>query len=176
MNEASNKQPGVVALWAKQWGLDVYRYCRKLLTSDSEAEDAMQVVFLQAVQDFEQFRDPGSELHWLLSIARHRCLDRLKMLRRRPPSAEEEEGMDVPSDGRGADGALEDSEVAREVAKCLDELPAHTRTAIVLRYHEQLSYESIEALTGTKAGALRVRVLRGLVQLKECLEERGVSW
>lgn len=176
MNEAGNKRGATVAFWARKWGLEVYRYCRKLLASDTEAEDAMQMVFLQAMQDFEQFRGVGSERQWLLSIARNRCLDRMKLLKRRPPTAEEEEGMEVPSSAQGPDDALGDSEAARAVGRCLDELPEHTRTTIILRYHDQLSYADIEATTGTKAGALRVRVLRGLVQLKECLEGRGVSW
>ena len=178
MTEASNNSTQTVALWARRWGLDIYRYCRKLLASDSEAEDAMQLVFLQAIQDFPRFRGPATERHWLLSIARHRCLDRLKLLRRLPefPGAPELEELEVPASGPGADDALAASEAARVLARCIEELPAPTRAAVVLRYHDQLSYERIEAEMGVSAGALRVRVLRGLSSLRGCLERQGVPW
>lgn len=176
MKEPSNKTAQTVALWARQWGLDVFRYCRGLLGSDSDAEDAAQMVFLQAIQDFAQFREPGLERPWLLSIARHRCLDRLKLLRRRPSMADEDEALEVPIDGRGPDDQVASSEASRSLARCLDELPAPSRVAVLLRYHDQLSYELIEGAMGTTVGALRVRVLRALVQLKECLERKGISW
>lgn len=178
MNGVRNTAAESVAFLAKRWGLDVYRYCRKLLASDAEAEDAMQMVFLQAVEGYGQVREPGAERRWLLSIAKHRCLDRLKVLRRRTGEAseQEEEAMEVAADGPGAEQLMAESQAAKVLSECLDQLPAPTRVAIVLRYHEHLPYEAIEAETGMSAGALRVRVLRGLVQLKECLEGRGVSW
>jgi RNA polymerase sigma-70 factor, ECF subfamily len=174
MNDGSNRQAQTVASWARQWGIDVFRYCRKLLASDPEAEDTMQMVFLQALEDFEQFRDSGSERSWLLSIARNRCLDRMRLLRRRQTVAEIDE-VEVPDEGPGPEQSLADVEAVRWLNLCLDQLAEPTRTAIVLRYNDRMPYEQIEAVTGLKAGALRVRVLRGLVQLKECLESRGVQ-
>ena len=168
-----NAATQAVALWANQWALDVYRYCRRFLSNDAEAEDVMQLVFLQACEDFSSFRAECSPRHWLLSIARHRCLDRLKHNQRAsltPTQAPE------PVAPPPVDEALARSQAARELALCLDGLPDHARVAIVLRYHDDLSYEEIERLTGVKVGALRVRVLRALPLLKACLEGKGVTW
>ena len=165
-----------VALWASRWSLDVYRYCRKLLRNDAEAEDVMQLVFLQAFTDFDRQKQAGAERYWLLSIARHRCLDRLKMLKSRPEDETDEQTLEHPSDDAPLDEALAGSEAAAQLARCLGELPDHARVAVVLRYTDQLSYEQIETATGTKAGALRVRVLRALPLLKACLQRAGVEW
>ena len=172
----SNAATQPVALWVSQWALDVYRYCRKFLHDDAEAEDVMQLVFLQAHEDFATFRGQGSPRHWLLSIARHRCLDRLKLNRRTPSAVEADVLEREPAATVPIDDALAQAQAARELAACLDGLPDHARVAIVLRYHDELSYEEIEKLTGIAVGALRVRVLRALPVLKTCLEGKGVQW
>lgn len=171
-----NAATETVALWVNQWALDVYRYCRKFLRDDAEAEDVMQLVFLQAYQDFSSVRLESSARHWLLSIARHRCLDRLKLNRRNPSAADPTPLDQEPSTTPPVDETLAHSQAARALAACLDQLPDHARVAIVLRYHDELSYEEMEKLSGISAGALRVRVLRALPALKTCLEEKGVEW
>ncbi len=45
-------------------------------------------------------------------------------------------------------------------------LPDAQRTAIVLRYYEQLEYAEIAALTGVREGSVRSRVSRGLEALR----------
>ena len=173
---ASNEAAQAVAFWVDQWGLDIYRYCRKFLRNDAEAEDVMQLVFLQAFQDFHTFRAEVSARLWLLSIARHRCLDRLKMISRDPAASDVQVLLREPSTASPADESLAQLQAARELAACLDGLPDHARAAIVLRFHDELSYEEIEKLTGATVGALRVRVLRTLPLLKACLQNKGVQW
>ena len=162
-NKIRKSKSEVVASWATQWGIDVFRYCQRALASDAEAEDAMQLVFLQALEEFDDFRGLGSERAWLLSIARSRCLNRMRLLRRKQ-AAEDRNLSDVEARHR-----------VHLLHLCLEQIPEPTRTAILLRYNEQMPYEKIEAMTGMKAGAIRVGVLRGLMQLKECLKIRGVE-
>ncbi len=50
-------------------------------------------------------------------------------------------------------------------------LPESQRTAIVLRYYEQLEYAEIAELTGIREGSVRARVSRGLATLRQSLGE-----
>ena len=52
-------------------------------------------------------------------------------------------------------------------------LPESQRTAIVLRYYEQLEYAEIAELTGVREGSVRARVSRGLAALRQSL---GARW
>ena len=52
-------------------------------------------------------------------------------------------------------------------------LPEPQRTAVVLRYYEDLPYDEIAALTGVREGTARSRVSRGLVALRELLSPGG---
>jgi RNA polymerase sigma-70 factor (sigma-E family) len=51
-------------------------------------------------------------------------------------------------------------------------LPESQRTAIVLRYYEQLEYAEIAELTGVREGSVRSRVSRGLSALREAMGEQ----
>ena len=176
MKPPGNTAASVVALWSNQWGLDVYRYCRKMLGNDADAEDLMQTVFMQAIEDHAMFRSETSPRFWLLKIARNRCLDRLRVVRRRPAEVEEEVGHEVASDDTSLDEALAGSEAATALGGCLDALPPQVRAVMVLRYHDHLSYEQISKVTKDGEGALRIRVMRALPVLRDCLEKKGISW
>jgi RNA polymerase sigma factor (sigma-70 family) len=164
----------VVPLLVDRYGERIYRYCRRMLDTDAEAEDASQMVFLQAFEAIERRRakvdSPGA---WLCGIARHRCLDGIDRRRRAPllVDAEELERM-IDASVPGRDQPL-DPRLQQLLDECLDELDARRRTAVLLRHHDHLSYEDISGKTGDQPGALRVRVARALAILRRCLERKG---
>jgi RNA polymerase sigma factor (sigma-70 family) len=156
-------------------GNHVYRYCRRMLGNSQDVEDVSQLVFVQAFQGINELSGIRNPRAWLLAIARHRCLDRLKAIRRRP-QVFEEEALDVVVD-RDADDALskEDPRLRKALDDCLDRLDDRSRAALILRFHEDLSYDEISTLTSDTAAALRVRIARALPALRRCLERKGVT-
>lgn len=56
----------------------VLQTCRYLLGSPEEAEDAAQEVFLRARQRFEQYDRERPFASWILGVASHHCIDRLR--------------------------------------------------------------------------------------------------
>lgn len=155
----------------EQYGEDVYRYCRRLLGSDADGDDAAQTVFVQAFADLDRLAEVDSPRAWLLAIARHRCLDRLKALRRGARLAELQHGYAATEAALGnpRDEAT-DPRMRRALDDCLDRLDARTRALLVLRFHDELSYDEISALTSDTPGALRVRLARSLPALRSCIE------
>src|SRR5919109_4032338 len=77
-------------------------FCRHMLGSREEAEDAVQSTFLAAYHELRGDDSRPIELRpWLYTIARHRCL---RILRARKPQAEAEAEIDrhpVATDGLG---------------------------------------------------------------------------
>lgn len=62
-------------------------------------------------------------------------------------------------------------EVRDEVWESCKLLPSDQRTAIVLRFYEDLDYRDIAALTGVREGTVRSRLSRGIAALREELGE-----
>jgi RNA polymerase sigma factor (sigma-70 family) len=86
-----------------------------------------------------------------------------KFRRRESPVAEL---RDSPADAPGV--AFDDQ---RRLWLACQALPEHERTAIVLRYYEQLEYAEIAELTGVREGSVRSRVSRGLATLRTRMGE-----
>jgi DNA-directed RNA polymerase specialized sigma subunit, sigma24 homolog len=92
----------------------IFNYCLRRLRSREEAEDAAQIVFLNARRCLEEGVDPQSERAWLFKIAEHVVMYRRRTISRR---ARVEFPIDVTS--------LADLVVApgREIPVELDGLP-----------------------------------------------------
>ena len=72
------------------------------------------------------------------------------------------------------DGARVEPDERRRIWTACRALPETQRTAVVLRYYEQLEYVEIAELTGVREGSVRSRVSRGLAALRiELGEEQG---
>jgi len=153
-----------------------------------ETADILQPAFAKAFENFDRFemRHEGSLMHWLAEYARHQLLDavdRENAAKRRAPGAPvaiDALGSDVrhepadagPSPSTVADGA----EQAAAVESCLDELPEHYRTVIVLRDYDGLEwYEVAEKLGKNTDSAARQLHRRALLELAQRLSQRGIG-
>ncbi len=158
------------------YGKSVYNFCRHMLGDPAVAEDVHQTTFVQAYADFGRYGGRSSLRSWLQGIARHRCLDMLKMRRREDKHVEHPEtAPDVPTSERSAEEQLQVGAIGKHLAECLGRLSVEVREAIVLRYMEQLSYEEMAKLTGTRAATLQMRVARAMKGLRRCVEASGVT-
>lgn len=165
-----------LAVLMREYGTAVYRYCRQMMADDDLAQEVQQMTFVQAYEGLARFARRSSLRSWLFGIARHRCLDLLKMHRRRHKRfGPIEEAPDLPRPGGSMEDHLSERSVARVLEGCLRGLAPRVRTAVLLRYQQGLSYPEIARLSNEKAPALQVRVARALPLLRRCLEEKGVA-
>lgn len=172
---AAGDRAAALELLVDAYGELIYQYCRRIMGNDADGDDVSQVVFMQAFEGIEKVAEADSARAWLRAIARNRCLDRLKALRRAPRPVEDAE-LERVADVAGIDElAVDDARTRKALDDCLDRLDARSRTTLVLRFQDQLSYEEIGKLTADTPGALRVRVARALPALRDCLGSKGVS-
>ncbi len=152
------------------YGDHIYRHCRHVIGHKDVAEDVHQMVFVEAYRDLPRFQRRSSLRTWLYTIARHRCIDALRVVRRR--RAREEEPVEAAIDGnahvanRSLNAALADS---------LASLPAESKVAVLLRFQEGLTYEEMSEICNERPATLQARVARALPILRKWLQERGVA-
>jgi RNA polymerase sigma-70 factor, ECF subfamily len=161
-----------LTLLMNRYGDDVYRYAYAMTRSDHLAEEVRQQVFVEAYRDLASFAGRAALRAWLFGIARHRCLDAVKKHSRwtnrfkNEPPADEEAEDDEP------ERVLDRRRLAKILAACLAKLAPAARDAVVMRYHQDLSYDEASAIAGDQAGTLQQRVARALPALRRCVDAR----
>lgn len=126
----------------------------------ADADDLTQDVFQTALQRLSELREPAAFPGWLLRIARHAALQRLRQ--RRPVAIEMTELADA---GTGPDTRLE----AQHALAAIRGLPEAYRETLLLRLVEGLTGPEISARTGLTPGTVRVNLHRGMGLLRRAL-------
>jgi RNA polymerase sigma-70 factor (ECF subfamily) len=152
---------------------DVLRYCRRMLGNAAEAADVTQRVFEHAIRGLDRLRAVDDPRRWLIGIARHRCLDHARAVRRAP------ELVDADTLCRIAGASLlaepcEDPRTLQLLGECLARLHACDRTLIELRFYKGLPFKEIAQQLGRTPAALRVRLTRACFRLRGYLKTRLV--
>ncbi len=142
-------------------------FCRHMLSSAEEGEDAVQQTFLSAHRNLVGSSKPIQLKPWLYVIARNRCLS---MLRARREQATGEE-IEVATEGL-ADEVQRRSDL-RELLADLRQLPDDQREALVLAEVGSLGHDAIGEVIGVpkaKVKALVFQARESLIATKTARE------
>ena len=149
---------------------DVYRFAFAMAKSRSFAQDVMQEVFLNVLENARRFDSAkGSVRAWLFGCARYVTLDRLRVERRLTD--------DMPPDdvALDADERLGTDQRIERLHAAIARLPVEYREALVLCGLQELSYAETATVLGCPVGTVRSRLHRGRVLLAAMLDERELS-
>ena len=154
----------------------LYALLIRILANAEDAREVLQEAFVKAwtsAKMFDALR--GSEVAWLISIARSRGIDRLRARRIRV-DREDEAGREISTISgfvdrtNGADKAIQ-SEQTVAVRGALAELPDAQRRALELAYFEGLSQSEIAERLSEPLGTVKTRMQLGMKKLRDRLQE-----
>jgi len=155
----------------------IYRLALRLTRNEAEAEDVMQETFLSAFKGIDRF-DGRAELRtWLYRIAYNAAMMRLRRTRRDhvplDEASEPDDGTPVPQElydwSQVPERELEKTELRAHMEKAIGDLPGRLRTVFVMRELEDLSTEDTAQALGISAEAVKTRLHRARLWLRERL-------
>jgi RNA polymerase sigma-70 factor (sigma-E family) len=149
--------------WVASRGPGLLRLAYVLTGNRDDAEDAVQDALSQALPRWSRISQVGDPDAYVRRMVVNAHTSWWRRFRRRESPVEEVRST-------AAVGGPDPGEHDRVWRACLA-LPEAQRTAVVLRYYEQLEYAEIAELTGVREGSVRSRVSRGLAALRVVLEE-----
>jgi RNA polymerase sigma-70 factor (ECF subfamily) len=161
----------------KQYERQIFRTALHITQNREDAEDITQDVFFKAFQKLDQFQGNSKFSTWLVRIAVNESLMRL---RKRKTSktvsmdqdVETNEGS-IPRDFAewrpNPEQNYSQSELAEILRKTIAGLPPGFRTVFTLRDIENLSTEETAEALGLSVPAVKSRLLRARLQLRERL-------
>lgn len=149
----------------------LYAVALRMLRRREAAEEVLQESYVAIWRKADQFQpDRGQPMSWMITVVRHRAIDRLRKHGREPDArANIDDLADVlPSgDGQPVDAALA---AASALHECMGRLKVTQQQAIYLAYYHGLTHEELAVRLNAPLGTVKSAVRRGLLQLKECLE------
>lgn len=149
----------------------VYALLWRMTRDHGRAEDLLQEVFLILWRQAERY-DPQAAplLTWLLVIARHRALDRLRSAEARreyPESDQDLEFAAIPAAVLPVfELALSEEQDMRRIRQALPRLTPEERQVIEMAYFEGCTQAEISARLGSPLGTVKTRTRSGLAKLR----------
>ena len=154
----------------------VYNLCYRMLGEPEAAEDAAQESFLRAYQNLQRYDQSRPFPTWLLSIAAHYCIDRLR--RRKLSVFSMDEENDDGSTFEIADPASPDPEAESvkheerdRLHGMMKDLDETDRAAIIMRYWYDYSEVEIAESLRLTVSAVKSRLHRARRSMAGMWEE-----
>ena len=161
----------------RRYDRNVFRIAQHITQNREDAEDVVQDAFLKAYSNLAQFQGQSKFYTWLVRIAVNEAL--MKLRRRRPErtvSLDEEvktEEDSVPREvadwSPNPEQQYSQAELREILSKTIQGLPPGFRTVFVLRDVEGLSTEETADALDLSIPAVKSRLLRARLQLRERL-------
>ncbi|SDN54134.1 RNA polymerase sigma-70 factor, ECF subfamily [Fictibacillus solisalsi] len=160
----------------------IYRLCYRMVGDRHEAEDLAQEAFVRAFVNIDKYSGSYKFSTWLYRIATNLCIDRLR--KRKPDYSMDAEipgteGATLYSQVADADPLPEEEVEEREKRDHLQQeimkLPEKYRTAILLKYIEDMSLEEISSVMDLPVPTVKTRIHRGREALKKAYKKVAKS-
>jgi RNA polymerase sigma-70 factor (ECF subfamily) len=158
---------------------NVFRIAQHITQNREDAEDVVQDAFLKSYENLKNFQEQSKFYTWLVRIAVNEALMRLR--RRRPErmvSLDEEVKTEEDSMPRevadwtpNPEQQYSQAELKDILQRTIQGLPSSFRTVFVLRDVEGLSTEETAEALGLSIPAVKSRLLRARLQLRERLNK-----
>jgi RNA polymerase sigma-70 factor (ECF subfamily) len=164
----------------------LYRLALRMTGSEADAQEVLQEAFLNAYQKLPLFRGEAQFSSWLYRIAANSALMRLRRKRRAPDALTDQplelsgprfsaEGYLDPSPlsdwSQRADEKMMSAELGAAIQKAVGQLPEDYRTVFLLKDVDGLSNEDIASALDLTVPAVKSRLHRARLALREKLGE-----
>lgn len=178
VTEAKTGNAEAFATLVHQYDRNIYRVALNITGNREDAEDVLQESFLKAYTNLKRFKGDSRFYTWLVRIAVNESLMRLRKRRsdRSVPLDQPIEMADqeeLPREHQSWDPNPEQRYAQRELqeilARELARLEPAFRTVVTLRDLENLSTEETAELLDLSVPAVKSRLLRGRLKLRERL-------
>ncbi len=142
-----------------------YRVCLRMLGTPEDAQETLQDTFVRLAEQADRYDSSrGTVRTFVLTIAHHLCLERLRARRARPQRQREREDelvFDVPAP------ATRDPLDEALVQAALADLPGTDRLMLEAMFFDGYTHAEITARTGLPLGTVKSRLRRALLKLRE---------
>ena len=143
----------------------IYRFVYSRVREQTAAEDVTSEVFMKALKAMPRYQDTGRPFAaWLYQIAVNAIADRYRTLR---PAQTLDDFHDLSVAGPALEDLAAHRDEVRRIWALVEALPPQQRTALVLKFQEDMKIEDIAVAMGKSPGAVKLLIHRGVTRLRD---------
>jgi RNA polymerase sigma-70 factor (ECF subfamily) len=143
----------------------VWAICFRLLSNESDAQDAAQDVFVQLFLQRAKFRGDSKYSTWVHAIAVRTCLMQRRSRGRRHRREGMPTGADLDTAGQAKADAPQGAKL--DLLAMLEILDEEDRAMVILKYAEGYEYDELAAIFELSVSACKMRVSRARDKIQE---------
>ncbi|WP_054950951.1 RNA polymerase sigma factor SigW [Numidum massiliense] len=160
----------------EQYKDKIYYLSLRMLRSAQDAEEIAQETFLRVYKNLDRFDPQRKFSTWIYRIATNLCIDHIRKRKAHyslDDSIGDDDGEDWYSRQESSEPTPEESlmslELRTKVKDAIEELPAHYKAAIVLRYFHDMTLAEIGEVLSLPVSTVKTRVHRARESLRKVL-------
>jgi RNA polymerase sigma-70 factor (ECF subfamily) len=171
--ERAKYDPGAFAELYDRHFLQIYRFVYSRVRDKSSAEDVTSEVFMKALRSIGRYQDTGRPISaWLYQIAVNAVNDRFRSARQ-TDDIDEQHGLAAA--GPGLEDVAAQRDELRQIWTVVETLPRQQRTAMVLKFQDDMKIEDIATAMGKSSGAVKLLIHRGVTKVRQAVP-RPEEW
>ena len=148
----------------------LFRFCRRVLPTREDAEDAAMDVFMKLKSKLGQYDPQRPFSAWLYKVAANHCWDLLRRRKiRQDLETEDAETLPLEHPDPGQLDQVISEQTSGGVRQALGRLSDRARMALVLRYYADMSFDEIAEALGLRRAFVGVVLLRARHELRQAL-------
>ncbi len=165
----------------KKYGKQLTFFIHQIINDFDRAQDIFQDTFIKVLEKADQFNDKFRFSTWLYRIALNLSINELKRKQRENnrkyngrSSDNHDNSEDILNNLRALDtpqSLMEKQDMIERVTKALNRIPGAKRTAFILKFYHNLSYEEIAGVMECSKGTVKSRIHYALEHLQVLVGE-----
>lgn len=175
--EAKQGDKGAFTQLVNRYAQRVFRVARHITKNDQDAEDVLQDTFLKAYSRLGQFEGNSKFYTWIVRVAVNEALMRMRRGKNRVTVSLDQEletsdgaiRRELPAETESPEESLSRTELRESLTQAIDSLSETYRPVFVLRDVEGLSTEETAMMLNLSMPAVKSRLLRARLQLRQKL-------
>ncbi|MDG2229971.1 MAG: sigma-70 family RNA polymerase sigma factor [Gammaproteobacteria bacterium] len=166
----AREETGAFEKLVDQYGNLIWSIARRYLSNQTEAEDAVQEVFIAIWKSAGRF-DPtkASEVTFVSMIARRRLIDHLRKIYRHKNLEPIDDCFD--DDALETKSILDKSADVQIISEAINQFAEEDKQLLSLSIYQGYSHSEISKLMNIPLGTVKTKIRRNLIQLRETFDQ-----
>ena len=156
------------ALLVEEYKSPIYNLAYRMTGNSEDADDLTQETFIRAYQYLWRYDTRRKFFTWLYTLALNLIRGHLRKKNKYNKSSEELSAHLLSDKNPSPETELIETQ---EISVYLLRLDYESRALLIMKFHQELTFEEIAQITGKSLSAVKMRIYRGLEKLIELLKE-----